>query len=83
MNCCVKSVQDVRTQGDRLEKLLHLIDYLGADIIIPQDIRDQDALELVFPGNEWILVIYDESNECQDLAFSVRQPLTVQGGNYL
>jgi endonuclease/exonuclease/phosphatase family metal-dependent hydrolase len=78
VNCGYTSVKDVRTQGDRLEKLLSVIEQLGADIIGLQEIRDREALELVFPDDEWTLVIDDESSDCQDLALAVRQPLSIK-----
>lgn len=70
---------DVRTQADRLEKLRDTIGALDADIIGLEEIADLDALQLVFPGDEWTLVFDDDSQDCLNLAMAVRQPLTVIG----
>lgn len=77
--CGLKKVYDVRTQGQRLQHLKQVVELLNADIIGLQEIRDRQALELIFNPTEWTLVIDDDNNECQDLALAVRHPLTVKG----
>jgi endonuclease/exonuclease/phosphatase family metal-dependent hydrolase len=78
-------VYDVRTQGQRLDRLREVIRHLDADIIGLQEIRDRDVLQLVFAGGDWTLVIDDDNRLCQDLALAVRRPFTVVGatGNRL
>ena len=72
-------LHDVRQQGDRLEKLKKVINLLDADIIGLQEIRDREALELVFDADDWTLVIDDDNSNCQDLALAVRKPFEVKG----
>jgi endonuclease/exonuclease/phosphatase family metal-dependent hydrolase len=64
-------------EGDRHSKLKQVIERLEADIIGLQEIKDRRALEALFPPDEWLLVIDDESADEQDLALAVRRPLRV------
>jgi endonuclease/exonuclease/phosphatase family metal-dependent hydrolase len=73
-------VSDVRTQGDRLEKLRSVIEHLGADIIGLQEINDRDSLKLLFDPALWWLVVDDDSGEHQDVALAVRKPLKLDAG---
>jgi endonuclease/exonuclease/phosphatase family metal-dependent hydrolase len=70
---------DVTTQGDRLGKLREVIALLDAHVIGLQEIANRAALELLFPPEEWHLVIDDDSPDAQDLAVAVRKPLRVVG----
>ncbi len=73
-------VSDVRTQGDRLEKLRSVLENLGADIIALQEINDRDSLKLLFDPAQWWLVIDDDSPEHQDVALAVRKTLNLDVG---
>ncbi len=64
-------------QGDRLDKLRQVIESLEADAIGLQEIADRTALELLFPPNEWQIVIDDDSSDDQDLAAVVRRPFRI------
>lgn len=65
----------IASQDDRLEKLQDVIKLLDADIIALQEIADTDSLRQVFSnGNEWMLVIDDDSGDTQDVAFAIRRP---------
>ncbi|WP_046867618.1 endonuclease/exonuclease/phosphatase family protein [Microvirga massiliensis] len=64
-------------EDDRHDKLKQVIEWLEADIIGLQEIKDRAALEALFPPAEWSLVIVDESPDEQDLAVAVRRPLRV------
>ncbi|MBI1852304.1 MAG: lamin tail domain-containing protein [Planctomycetes bacterium] len=70
---------DVVNQGDRLPKLKQVIQLLDADVIGLEEVKDRAALELVFPPQDWQLVIDDDSSDLQDLALAVRKPFTVLG----
>jgi endonuclease/exonuclease/phosphatase family metal-dependent hydrolase len=72
-------VEDVRTQGKRLERLREVIRQLDAQVIGLQEIDDRQALEALFDPKEWTLIIDDDSQDCQDLALAVRHPLKVRG----
>lgn len=72
-------VEDVRTQGQRLEKLREVIRILDAQVIGLQEIDDRQALETLFDPAQWTLIIDDESQDCQDLALAVRLPLQARG----
>ncbi len=72
-------VEDVRTQGKRLDKLRQVIQLLDAQVIGLQEIDDRQALEQLFDPAQWALIIDDDSNDCQDLALAVRLPLKVRG----
>lgn len=80
-NCGFIRVYDVRTQGQRLDRLRQVIRELDADIIGLQEIRDRTALDLVFSESDWTLVIDDDSRDCQNLALAVRHPFTVAGAS--
>lgn len=64
---------------ERLKHLKDVIKHLDADIIGLQEIDDRQALEGVFPKNEWHIIIDDDSNEKQDLALVVKKHLNVKG----
>ena len=70
---------NVQQEGDRLAKLREVIDLLDADVIGLQEIADRAALALVFPPQEWHLVIDDDSADAQDVALAVRKPFSVLG----
>ena len=72
-------VEDVRTQGTRLEKLREVIRLLDAQVIGLEEIDDRQALEQLFDPKQWTLVIDDDSKDCQDVALAVRHPLKVRG----
>jgi endonuclease/exonuclease/phosphatase family metal-dependent hydrolase len=72
---------NVSTQGDRLSKLKNVIALLDADVIGLQEIADRAALQLLFPAQDWHIVIDDESSDNQDVALAVRKPLRVLGVN--
>jgi endonuclease/exonuclease/phosphatase family metal-dependent hydrolase len=72
-------VEDVRTQGKRLDKLREVVRLLDAQVIGLQEIDDRQALELLFPPAEWTLIIDDDSQDCQDLALALRRPLKALG----
>ncbi|MFM1919785.1 MAG: putative exported protein Endonuclease/Exonuclease/phosphatase domain, partial [Candidatus Hydrogenedentota bacterium] len=72
---------NVTGQGDRLSKLLSVIESLDADIIGMQEISDRDALELIFGTEDWTLVFDDEAVGCTNLALAVRKPLEVTGAS--
>lgn len=72
-------VAGVDEAGDRLEKLREVIELLDADVVGLQEIDDRAALELVFSGQDWLIIIDDDSGENQDLALAVRKPLEVLG----
>ncbi len=64
---------------DRLNNLQEVVNELNANVIGLQEIDDRDALELVFPSNEWHHIIDDNSGSNQDVAAVVRKPLEVVG----
>lgn len=64
------TVKDMR---DRKERLLSVIDALGADVIGLQEIDDIDALDALFPASVWIRIIDDDSGNNQDVAMVVRK----------
>lgn len=64
-------------KDERADNLRQTIAELNADVIGLQEIKDRDALELVFDPNEWSLVIDDDSGDDQDVALAVRKPLKV------
>jgi|GEM_PF-1859298 len=70
-------VEDVRTQGKRLDKLREVIHRLDAKVIGLQEIDDRQALEQLFDPEQWTLIIDEDRNDCQDLA--LRQPLVARG----
>lgn len=70
---------NVSNQGDRLAKLKQVIELLGADVIGLQEIADRDSLKLLFPPQDWNIIIDDDSGDNQDVAVVVRKPLTVIG----
>lgn len=70
---------NVQQEGDRLTKLREVIALLDADVIGLQEIADHAALELVFPPQDWHLVIDDDSPDAQDVALVVRKPFSVLG----
>ncbi|MCC7262364.1 MAG: lamin tail domain-containing protein [Candidatus Latescibacteria bacterium] len=72
-------VEDVRTQGKRLDKLREVIRLLDAQVIGLEEIDDRAALEELFDPQQWTLIIDDDSQDCQDLALAVRRPLKVRG----
>lgn len=72
-------VEDVRTQGKRLEKLREVIRLLDAQVIGLEEIDDRQALAQLFDPKTWTLVIDDDSPDCQDVALAVRRPLKVRG----
>ena len=72
-------VEDVRTQGTRLEKLREVIRLLDAQVIGLEEIDDRQALEQLFDPKVWTLIIDDDSHDCQDVALAVRHPLKVRG----
>jgi len=59
----------------RAANIRQVIEELDADVIGLQEIKDREALELIFPPATWDLVIDDDSNDEQDLAVAVRRPL--------
>ncbi len=67
---------DVVSQGDRLEKLKEVIKTLKADIVALQEIADRQSLELLFPPEDWNIIIDDESESPRDLAVVLRKPIT-------
>jgi endonuclease/exonuclease/phosphatase family metal-dependent hydrolase len=69
----------ITTQGDRRAKLQEVISRLDADVIGLQEINDRAALNLIFPPQDWHVVIDDDSAEEQDVAVVVRKPLRVIG----
>lgn len=71
----------VSSQGDRLAKLRTVIDHLDADVIGLQEIADRAALNLVFPSQDWHIIIDDDSGDDQDVAVVVRKPFQVVGIN--
>jgi endonuclease/exonuclease/phosphatase family metal-dependent hydrolase len=68
---------NVSSQGDRLSKLQQVISLLDAQVIGLQEIKDRAALELLFPPQDWSIVIDDDSNDTQDVALAVRKPFKV------
>ncbi|MFG0306543.1 MAG: endonuclease/exonuclease/phosphatase family protein [Phycisphaerales bacterium JB040] len=64
------SSKDMR---DRKDRLLAVIEALGADVIGLQEIDDAAALDAVFPRSEWIQIIDDDSGDDQDVAMVVRK----------
>jgi len=72
-------VEDVRTQGKRLDKLREVIHRLDAQVIGLQEIDDRQALEQLFDPAQWTLIIDEDSNDCQDLALALRRPLVARG----
>ena len=72
---------NVVSQGDRLAKLQEVLRLLDARVIGLQEIDDRSALELIFPPQDWQLVIDDDSNDTQDVALAVKRPLRVIGVN--
>ncbi|HET9530669.1 MAG TPA: endonuclease/exonuclease/phosphatase family protein [Blastocatellia bacterium] len=71
----------VSGQGDRLPKLREVIGLLDADVIGLQEIANRAALELIFPPQQWHIVIDDDSTDNQDVALVVRKPLRIVGIN--
>ena len=63
----------IKDRRDRKERLLAVIEALGADVIGLQEIDDAAALDSVFPQSEWIQIIDDDSGDDQDLAMVVRK----------
>lgn len=75
---------EVQNQGDRLSKLKSVIAQLNADVIGLQEIKDRAALELLFPPDEWTIVIDDASGDDQDVAVVARKSaLNVKSHKYL
>ena len=70
---------NVSSQGDRLTKLRSVIQLLDADVIGLQEIDNRAALALLFPPQDWHIVIDDDSSDSQDVAVVVRKPLKVVG----
>lgn len=71
---------DVATEGNRLDNLREVVSLLNADVIGLQEIRDREALELLFPPDEgWQIVIDDDSGDPQDVALVVKAPYRVKG----
>lgn len=68
---------EVKRQGARLEKLRRVIHSMKPDIVALQEVDNRAAAQLVFPSEEWQIVIDDESSDRQDLAFAVRRPLQI------
>lgn len=69
----------VTQEGERLARLRSVIELLDADVIGLQEIADRRALELLFPPNDWDIVIDDDSSDSQDVAVAVRHPYRVTG----
>lgn len=63
----------------RKANLHSVIEHLDADVIGLQEIADRPALEVVFPPQDWLLVIDEDSGSTQDVALAVRKPWTVEG----
>lgn len=58
--------------GTRERSLSSVIDNLNADIIGVQEVKDRKALEYFFDPEDWLILIDDESNDDQNLAFVIR-----------
>lgn len=69
-----KNISDARR-----ENLREVVRALDADVIGLCEIDDRAALRLMFPPDDWQIVIDDDSKENQDLALAVRKPLRVKG----
>ncbi|MGB0717048.1 MAG: endonuclease/exonuclease/phosphatase family protein [Phycisphaerae bacterium] len=80
-NCGILRPKDVRTQGNRLQKLRQTIEALEADVIGLQEIHKREALALIFDPDDWWILIDDDSNGCQNLAIVVRRTLNVTDKN--
>lgn len=72
-------VSAVDEQAGRLENLQTTIARLDADIVGLQEIHDRTVLDMLFPYPDWTIVFDDETQDCQNLALAVRQPLSVRG----
>jgi endonuclease/exonuclease/phosphatase family metal-dependent hydrolase len=68
-----RGANNINRQGDRLANLKKVIEKLRADVIGLEEIDNRAALELVFPRDEWHLVIDDDSGDRQDVALAVRK----------
>ena len=66
-------------EGNRQDKLQELIGALDAHVIGLQEIANTAALRTIFPSDEWIVMIDEDSGDSQDVAIAVRNPLRVKG----
>ncbi len=67
------------SDGDRIAKLQTIIRDIAPTVVAVQEAADRAAMELVFPANEWLVVIDDDSHDRQDVAFAVRRPWKLTG----
>ena len=72
---------DKDIKDERVDNIRQTIAELDADVIGLQEVKDREALELIFDPNDWQLVIDDDSGDEQDVAVAVKSPLKVIGLN--
>jgi len=70
---------NTEVNSERLGNLKKVIDILDADIIGLQEIDNREALEQLFPPNDWHIIIDDDSGQNQDVAIVAKKRFEVLG----
>lgn len=65
---------DATNHGNRIGKLQQILADINPDIVAVQEVEDRAAMELVFPPDQWQILIDDDSRDRQDVAIAVRSP---------
>lgn len=69
------------TEGNRIDNIKKVLDAINGDVIGMQEVGNRATLELVYPKNEWNLIIDDQSTDRQNPAFAIRKEYKILGYN--
>jgi endonuclease/exonuclease/phosphatase family metal-dependent hydrolase len=61
----------------RVDRLRQILSDIGPDVVAIEEVEDRAAMHLVFPPDQWQILMDDDSVDKQDTAIAVRRPWSI------
>lgn len=71
--------RETTANGERIKNLRKVIADINPTVVGVQEVADRACMEMVFPRDKWNVVIDDDSDDKQDVAFAVRKEWKLVG----